>query len=381
MCSWCHLPASSSRQGLWPALAPWVFAPLAVLLSGLHALVQGVAALPGAQIHVAAPSALMLIAYYGLLGRVLSASRRRSCRLWAGVWSVLLLAGIAWQYIEARPQHLRITFLDVGTGDAILVQAPGNHTLLIDGGGTYDGRFDIGTNVVAPVLWQRYIRRFDLMALTHMHPNHARGLERLFQRFPTRHLLTNGSPLQGGYLQELATTAAQRGTPIHTAQTGPRQWQWGQLQLTVLSPPAALPGRDPDWQPPTENDRSLVLRLQYGAFRILLTGDIQHATERWLLTQDIDLQADILQVPHHGSRTSTSPAFVQRVQPQVGIISAGAGNPYGHPHARVLDVLEKQHVRVFRTDRHGAVTIISDGTSYRVRPFRAEPSPLHRQGP
>jgi competence protein ComEC len=121
--------------------------------------------------------------------------------------------------------------------------------------------------------------------------------------------------------------------------------------------------------------------LQYGAFRILLTGDIQHATERWLLTQDIDLQADILQVPHHGSRTSTSPAFVQRVQPQVGIISAGAGNPYGHPHARVLDVLEKQHVRVFRTDRHGAVTIISDGSSYRIRPFRAEPSPLPRQGP
>jgi len=135
-----------------------------------------------------------------------------------------------------------------------------------------------------------------------------------------------------------------------------------------LSPPDD-PSRHPQWQPPTENDRALVLRLQYGDFRILLTGDIQHDTERWLLTQDVDLRADVLQVPHHGSKTSTSMAFVQRVQPQVGIISAGAGNPYGHPHPRVLDTLQKQQIHVFRTDLGRAITITSDGTSYRVIPF------------
>jgi competence protein ComEC len=137
----------------------------------------------------------------------------------------------------------------------------------------------------------------------------------------------------------------------------------------------------PGWQPSTENDRALVLRLQYGAFRILLTGDIQHNTGRWLLTQDLDLRADVLQVPHHGSRTSTSAAFVQRVQPQVGIISVGAGNPYGHPHPRVLDTLRKHQVNIFRTDRHGAVILISDGTSYRILPFRSNRTPLHLARP
>jgi competence protein ComEC len=135
------------------------------------------------------------------------------------------------------------------------------------------------------------------------------------------------------------------------------------------------------WAPPTENDRSLVLRLQYGTVRVLLTGDIQQATERWLLTHRADLRADILQVPHHGSQTSTSPAFVQRVRPQVGIISLGAGNPYGHPHPRVLRVLAEQHVQVFRTDYHGAITITSDGTQYQVLPFRPyHPPALSAQG-
>jgi competence protein ComEC len=123
------------------------------------------------------------------------------------------------------------------------------------------------------------------------------------------------------------------------------------------------------WQPQEENDRSLVLRLQYGTVRLLLTGDIQHTAERWLLTQNADVRADILHVPHHGSKTSTLPAFVQRVQPRDGIISLGAGNPYGHPHPRVLDTLVAQQVRVWRTDAHGAITITSDGSRYDIVPF------------
>ncbi len=294
----------------------------------------------------------------------------------AGGCAVVLVASIGWHYIETRVRHLRVTFLDVGTGDAILVQIPGNHNILIDGGGTYDGRFDMGAKVVAPVLWQRHIRRFDLMALTHPHPNHARGLVSVFRRFPTRHVLTNDSPLRAGYLRDFMRLSRRRGAQVHTAPTGPRQWQWERLRLTVLAPPSAAAPQHASWRPPTENDRSLVMRLQYGATRLLLTGDIQHATERWLVANAPDLRADVLQIPHHGSRTSTLSAFVQRVQPHVGIISAGAGNPYGHPHARVLSTLRQHHVRIFRTDRHGAVTLTSDGTHYRVTPFRPYRPPL-----
>jgi competence protein ComEC len=216
------------------------------------------------------------------------------------------------------------------------------------------------------------------MALTHMHPNHARGLASLFQLFGAQHLLTNGSPMYSDYLQDMINLGTQRGTLIHTAQTGPRHWQWGRLQLTLLSPPSQASPHP--WHPPTENDRSLVLRLQYGKVRILLTGDIHRATEQWLAAHIGDLRADILQVPHHGSRTSAHHDFLQRVQPEVGIITAGSGNPYGHPHPRVLATLAQHHVRVFRTDLHGAITITSDGTQYHIEPFMhpgSPPQPVH----
>jgi competence protein ComEC len=111
--------------------------------------------------------------------------------------------------------------------------------------------------------------------------------------------------------------------------------------------------------------------------RILLTGDIDRATEQWLATHTDDLRADILQRPHPGSRTSTHADFIQRVQPEVGIITSGSGNSYGHPHPRVLATLEQHNVRVFRTDLHGAITITSDGTQYHIEPFILNPgSPL-----
>jgi competence protein ComEC len=361
---------------LWPALGTLVFMPFAWLLTWMLAITERFASLPGAQLHLAAPSVPMLIGYYGLLGSLLCWPWPRWRRRFIGGCVVLLLAGVGWQYLGTRVQQLHVTFLDVGSGDSIFVQVPGNHYLLIDGGGTHDGRFDIGAQVVAPVLWDRYVRRLDFMAMTHPQTDHARGLASLIGLFPPRHLLTNGTPLTANYLRELVVTGNRLGTQQHTALDGPHDWHWERLHLTVLAPPSTTEQQHTLWTPPTENDRSLVLRLQYGATRILLTGDIQHATERWLLAHRPDLHADILQVPHHGSRTSTLPAFVQRVAPQVGIISLGAGNSYGHPHPRVLQVLAQQQIQVFRTDQHGAITITSDGTQYRVVPFRPYRPPL-----
>ena len=376
------VPVGAAGLGLAvisPVLASMVFALLVRLLDWTLALVHYAAAQPGAQLHVAAPSACVMLTYYGLLVSLLLNPRRRWRRAAAGLCALLLVGSITWQYLESRTPQLRVTFIDVGTGDAILIETPDQHRILIDGGGTYNGRFDIGASVVAPVLWQRFIRRLDLMAMTHTHPNHARGLVSLLQLFPSPHVLTNGSPFNADYLRELRTLCASQGAQLHTAQTGPRHWQWGDVQLTVLSPPSATHPHRTTWQPSTENDRSLVIRLQYGDIRILFTGDIEHATERWLMTHVDDLRADILQIAHHGSRTSTLPDFVKRVQPQVGMISVGAGNPYGHPHPQVLETLQQYNVRLFRTDRHGAITLTTDGTTYHIAPFRPyyPPLPIH----
>ena len=360
---------------LWPTLAPLALTSLTWPLNLLATTTHYIASRPEALYQMASLPATATLGYYGLIASFFMLRRPGQHLSKRFKWSLcvlfasLLLGATGWEHLTSQPRQLRVTFLDVGTGDAILIQTPSGHNLLVDGGGTYNGQFDIGTRVVAPVLWQYHIDHFDLMAITHMHPNHARGLASVMRLFHTQHLLTNGSPLDADYLHDLSILAHQRNIRRHTASAGPRHWQWGRLHLTVLSPPPQSAAQS--WQPPTENDRSLVLRLQYGNLRILLTGDIHHATELWLTQHIKDLRADILQIPHHGSRTSTHPEFIQRVQPRVGVITAGSGNPYGHPHPGVLATLAQHHVRVFRTDRHGAITITSDGTTYDVRPFIA----------
>jgi competence protein ComEC len=365
---------------LWPALSPVLFPPLETVLRGMLRTAEMIAQLPGAELHVPAPSWVMLLGYYGSLTGLLIWPSCRWRLLTIGMSMVLFLAGLSGQYLQTRVRHLRVTFLDVGSGDAILVQTPSQHAFLIDGGGTHDGRFDIGRQVIAPFLWNHYVRRFELMAITHPEANHARGLVSVLRLFPTRHLLTNGSPLTAPYFADLAGASRRWRTQQQTALDGHRHWQWERLRLTVLAPPSREAQQQTAWKPPTENDRSLVLRLQYGTVRLLLTGDIQHFTERWLLANRVDLQADILQVPHHGSKTSTLPDFVHHVRPQVAIISLGAGNPYGHPHAQVLSTLANQGVPVFRTDHHGAITVTSDGTSFQVVPFRPYRPPLTATG-
>ena len=364
------VPAGMLTLGLlvlWPTAASAVFSVLAYPLSWLVSLTALVADLPNAQFHLASPSALMIAAYYGALASFVFAGRWPKRLAYAGACALMLMLSTGWQILEARSDRLRVTFLDVGTGDAILVQAPGNHNLLIDGGGTYDGRFDVGARVVAPVLWDRHIRRLDLVALTHPHPNHARGLVSVLRLLPTEHLLTNGTPLRHDYLSDLLTAGERWNTRHHTALSGTREWRWGDLRLTVLSPPSVAEQARMPWNPKSENDRSLVMLLQYGGVRILLTGDIQHATEHWLAARyRDDLRADVMHIPHHGSKTSPLPDFVRHVRPRDGIISLGAGNPYGHPHPRVLNTLSEQHVRVWRTDVHGAVTVSTDGSTYEI---------------
>jgi competence protein ComEC len=226
------VPAGVAALGIlaiWPALGAIVCPPFEPLLSWIVRLAETFATLPRSQIHLAAPSMPMLLGYYGALGSILLLSRQRWRLLCVGGCTLVFLGGLTWQYVGTRVRQLHVTFLDVGSGDAIFVHIPGNHYVLIDGGGTYDGRFDIGARVIAPFLWDRYVRGFDLMAMTHPQANHARGLVSLMRLFPTQHLLTNGTPLRADYLRDLVQAGRRWRTRQHTALDGPRHWQWERL--------------------------------------------------------------------------------------------------------------------------------------------------------
>lgn len=252
-----------------------------------------------------------------------------------------------------RTAEDRITFLDVGQGDSALVETADGGRIVIDGGGTPGNRFDVGRRVVAPLLLNRGIRTIDLVVLSHPHPDHMNGITSLLRMCTVRELWISGldTGLEG--YRELGSAARARGTSLRAVSAGDRA-VIGSAILQVLHPPAGYSGMSRKAFA-AENDRSLAIHLQVSGRSFLFPGDIHADAERTLLRQMPAGPVDIVKVPHHGSRTSSSAVFVSSLQPAAAVISVGAGNPYRHPAPEVIDRYRKQGTRVYRTDRDGAV--------------------------
>ena len=262
---------------------------------------------------------------------------------------------------------LEATVIDVGQGDAIFLAFPDGRTMLIDGGGSplaslarETGRpeFDVGEMVVAPYLWERGLKHLDVVALTHGHRDHLDGLYAVLEDFRVGELWLGREITSQGF-QALEQEAKAGAVPIVHHLRGDT-FTWAGVQGTFLWP---------DAEPATDkagNNDSLVLRLHFGGVTYLLTGDIERPVERELLARQDGLHAEFLKVGHHGSKTSTTPDFLAAVSPRVAVISAGADNPYGHPSQSVLDEFRGSGVRLLRTDRDGATTVLTDGGGIKV---------------
>jgi competence protein ComEC len=202
--------------------------------------------------------------------------------------------------------------------------------------------------------------------LTHPHPDHSRGLLAVVGLLPVTQLVLPRSAPRNVFLDEIVAAAAHRGLPVTRLGKGDRFSAAG-LSFEVLHPGA--------WSYPRskENNGSLVLKVGLGGRTVLLTGDVEGPAEADLLAEGGDLAADVLKVPHHGSRTSTGPAFLSAVAPRVALVGVGRHNRFGHPSPEVMERLKAARVRVFRTDRDGEVALTFDGR--RIRPWFPEVFP------
>jgi competence protein ComEC len=271
----------------------------------------------------------------------------------------MLLAEVSRLRVGAPAGALRATFLDVGQGDAALVDLPDGEALLIDGGGIVGSPLDTGTRVIAPTLRDRRRTRLAAVILSHPHPDHFTGLVSGLEGIRVGALWDSGQGeregTSGGYAQ-LLTNMRRESVPILRPDTlcGPRDI--GGALVDVLAPcPSTSPDRGP-------NDNSIVVRVQYGTRSFLFVGDSEHAAEADLVALGPQrLHADVLKVGHHGSRTSSGDAFLRAVSPTYGVISVGLRNRFGHPHPNTLAALARAHVKTFRTDADGAVTAWTDG--------------------
>ena len=300
---------------------------------------------------------------------ILLARRRASIVTGALVGVLASLVAIYPFAARLDAQRLEITTLDVGQGDSIFVAFPGGKTMLLDGGGLPGSTYvrsrrpgiDVGEDVVSPYLWSRGLQRLDVVALTHAHQDHLGGLAAILRNFQVGELWV-GRDIPSAAYESLLSQARERGISVVHRQRGD-QMDWNGVRVQVLWPDTVQPLQ------PAANDDSLVLRLQSGNESFLLTGDIERPAERALIENGDALAADFLKVPHHGSRTSSTATFLDSVRPRFAVISVGDNNPFGHPAADVVQRIEAGGARLYRTDRDGAVTILTDGSKLQVLSF------------
>jgi competence protein ComEC len=266
---------------------------------------------------------------------------------------------------------LKITFLSVGEGDAAVVRFPGSRVMLIDGGGSFFSSFDPGERIVAPYLWSKRIMHVDYVALSHPDRDHFGGLIFIARNFAPSEFWTTGASSADTTYAELLAAMRAAGARWRLISAATPTFTVDGATVKCLGPP-------PDDVEKKQNNRSMVLRIKFGRASFLFTGDIEAKGERELVESGRNLQATVLKVPHHGSITSSTEAFVTAVHPDAAVISLGYRNQFHFPAPEVVERYEHEGVRVLRTDRDGAIMADDDGrqlllTSYRRGPVVLPP--------
>jgi competence protein ComEC len=313
------------------------------------------------------PAALIYALYYLPLlllvialthWRPLASQSDRKCRLHrfiipATALQVLLLATLIFHPLSnGHNRQLRVDFLDVGQGDSALLTMPDGTTMLVDGGGrpafsaANDSARRIGETVVSEYLWWRGLSGIDYVIATHGDADHIDGLKDVLKNFSVKAALVGPQ------------TLLETNTHLKTIHAGDVM-QFGDVSVQVLSPPAESDQSD--------NNNSVVLRITFGEHAILLTGDIEKAAERSLVQQN--LRADVVKVPHHGSKTSSTEQFVLATKPTFAIISVGRNSMFGHPHEEVVQRWQLNGAKVLTTGDYGTITVTTNGKVLALKTF------------
>jgi len=260
--------------------------------------------------------------------------------------------------LPAASRNLTVNFLDVGQGDSILVKYD-NKTMLIDAGEKDKGE------VISAYLKNQDISTLDYVVATHPHSDHISGVVDILNSFKVEHFIDSGYPYTSKTYEDILTTIDKKNIPFETPKRGDKINFAPGIDVQVLNPGNSYFTDD-------LNQNSIVLKITDGTVSFLLTGDAGIEAENEIMKAGYNVNADILKVGHHGSRTSSSASFINAVSPAVSVIEVGAGNDYGHSHKETLNRLQKVS-KVYRTDLDGTITITTDGSKYTVTTQKTEP--------
>ena len=324
---------------------------------------------------------LLLLAFAAYRWDVFTLIRRRG-RAFYGTAACLTLSGLISSVMIFHPisaaapdGRLHVEFLDVGQGDSAFITFPDGGTMLIDGGGRVtftddddeDRPFEpdtprVGEMVVSEFLWEKGLSRIDRLVVTHADADHAQGLADVVRNFNVGEIWVGALPKGGSELDELLAEAKRYSVPVVQVGRGDA------FDIEGTKIETLWPIRSTE-QTGSDNNSSLVLRLIFGETEFLFTGDIEKETEAALLASGAVLTADVIKVPHHGSRTSSTAEFVNAVRPSVAIIPVARRSMFGHPHHEVLERWKATSQTVLTTGRFGTITITTDGVSLQLSKF------------
>lgn len=340
-----------------------------LVLSLITLIAKSFSSLPFAFVYVAQPSILVIILYYLMVFfiielfyiKILSQKIKKKAALI--VLSITLL--IISVQIFYPTDNLKVNFINVGEGDCILIEAPNKINILIDGGGTPQGDFDVGSKIVVPYLRRKGINEIDLLILTHPHLDHLEGLLPVLKEFKVGMVLDSGLLCDISAYKEFISLIQKKSIPYHKAKAGDNFVFSNNLEIFLLNPLY-----DSDFYDESDfNNASIVVKLFYKNADFLFTGDIEVTAGKKLLVWQNILQSDILKVGHHGSITSTNLEFLDKVDPRIAIITVGK-NHFGHPSQKIIERLEDGNIQIYRTDEDGTIIIRTNGQEYWIRTLR-----------
>ncbi len=269
---------------------------------------------------------------------------------------LIITLWLAWLVASVRPVKFSLTFFDVGQGDAALIVTPARQAILLDGGPDRAILNKLGRTLP----WDKH--DIDLMILSHPHADHLTGLLAVLQQYQVKQILMTGVIHTTPEYLEFLKIIKTKQISVTLAKTGQIIKLAGEVELEVVGPVESYQNR----VVADLNAASLVVKLKYGTTQALFTGDQTRENELELLKTGANLSAQLLKVAHHGSRASSGLEFLRAVKPDYAVISAGAGNPFGHPAAETLQRLQELGAAVYRTDKAGDIEFVSDGRHWRL---------------
>lgn len=335
------------------------------IVAWMIGVVRTIGALPGSAIPMTPPSPPAIAAYDAAL--LFAAWCARASRATPGVAALLVALSLVVFPAHAPDTRLRITVLDVGQADSIVVETPAHHAILVDGGGRLergaspDGSVAerVGEMTVVPFLLRRGIHALDALIVTHPHGDHVGGCAPVLRKIRVAEIADSGQRYGGHAYHDCLDTARADGVPVVYPRAG-AEWRTDDGVVFHFIGPSLpfISGGTNDI-----NDNSIAFTLRYRSFCMLFTGDAGTAAEQRFLAEHVDLRCQLLKVGHHGSAYGTTPAFLAAVHPEIAIISVGRHNMFGHPAPSTLENLQQFGAKIYRTDENGAVTVITDGAA------------------